>query len=286
MIAPTHYTLLVDTIRMLTGVSLEPDKTYLLDHRLSELMQQYGLRTFDEVAHMLRAAEDGQFVDTVIDRITTHETRFFRDESIYDALVLQILPEWLERKGAAAVQRREVPLHIWSAACSTGQEPYSIAMMIREKFPAIADVTSILATDISAPTLAKAERGWFSQFEVDRGIPPHILSRYFEPEGQGYVIKPVIRQMVQFKRHNLIGDPYPSASDIVLCRNVCIYFTDAEKRSIFHRLAAALKSDGTLILGTAESLANFYSNYVLRECGLARYYEINASTVTMFNTVK
>ncbi|MBI3396542.1 MAG: protein-glutamate O-methyltransferase CheR [Spirochaetia bacterium] len=235
---------------------------------------------------MLKTARDHEFTERVIDKITTHETRFFRDESIFDALVLQIIPEWLERKGAGPVQRGESPLHIWSAGCSTGQEPYSIAIMIREKFPALAGITSILATDISVHTLVKAERGWFSSFEADRGIPPHILSRYFDAHEGGYLVKQHVRDMIQFKKHNLIADPYPAGMDIALCRNVCIYFTETQKRGIFERLARSLKVDGTLILGTAESLVNFYSNYVLRECGLARYYEINTSNVTMFNGVK
>lgn len=299
---------LVTAIHKLTGVFLEDDKLYLLESRLGELMKKHGVATWDAVAGALETNSDKDFVDAVVDRITTHETRFFRDESIFDALAMQIIPEWLKRTGVNAegilgntvnvwsnaggttISGSIDPaggiggprLNLWCAACSTGQEPYSISMLLHEKLPRVAAITAITATDISRDTIRRARQGLYTRFEIDRGLPDNYRQRYFAAEGENFRINEAMRSSVNFGQLNLISDAYPGSYDIIFCRNVSIYFTDAQKKVLYQRLKSALKPDGVLILGSAESLSGYLENFVIREFGLARYYEVNASNVFIF----
>jgi len=273
---------LVRSILTLTGVNITPDKFYLLESRLNDVMDEYGFKTFDEASYHLENGRDSDFAESVIEKITTHETRFFREETVFDALVLQIIPEWMEKNKITILNPGNCQMEIWSAGCSTGQEPYSIAIAIAEKFPSLAKNISILATDISGPTLTRAERGVFSKFDVERGMPPHLLRKYFHEVNSEYQICDEIKQMVRFQRHNLISSPAPGAFNAIFCRNVCIYFQDHVRKSVYEILCSSLRPDGSLVLGSVESLHGFVSNYIVRECGLARYFEINSSSVTMF----
>jgi len=299
---------LVAAIHKLTGVYLEDDKLYLLDSRLGELLKKSGVRNWDEAAQKLEAGTDKEFIDGLVDRITTHETRFFRDESIFDALVMQIIPEWLKRNGLAVdgifgntmnvwasdagttISSSMNPmggvgaggLKIWCAACSTGQEPYSIAMMLAEKMPRVSAIASILASDISQDTLRRAREGVYTRFEIDRGLPENYRKRYFTADGEKFRINETMRNAIMFRPVNLISDPFPTGQDIIFCRNVSIYFTEEQKKVLYRRLKEALKPDGILVLGSAESLSGYLENFVIREFGLARYYEVNASGVYIF----
>ena len=243
---------LVAAIHKLTGVYLEDDKLYLLDSRLGELLKKSGVRNWDEAAQKLEAGTDKEFIDGLVDRITTHETRFFRDESIFDALVMQIIPEWLKRNGLAVdgifgntmnvwasdagttISSSMNPmggvgaggLKIWCAACSTGQEPYSIAMMLAEKMPRVSAIASILASDISQDTLRRAREGVYTRFEIDRGLPENYRKRYFTADGEKFRINETMRNAIMFRPVNLISDPFPTGQDIIFCRNVLIYFTE------------------------------------------------------------
>lgn len=273
---------LVESIARLTGFRLEDDKLYLLESRLSDIMKEYKLTSYDQVCMKLDQGADTEFIGRVIDQITTHETRFFRDESLYDALVMQIIPEWMERKMITPVNLKGERLRIWSAACSTGQEPYSIAMMISEKFPAIFQTLEILGTDISPATIQKAQKGLYTQFESDRGLPPRFREKFFTktPAGE-WQLADTIRSKVRYQKHNLITDIFPTGFDIVLCRNVVIYFPEQIRPGVFDKLKKSLSSDGVLILGSSETLIGYSNNYVIREFGLARYYEF-PEKVTFF----
>ncbi|MCC5814322.1 MAG: protein-glutamate O-methyltransferase CheR [Leptospira sp.] len=273
---------LVESIARLTGFKLEDDKLYLLESRLSDIMKNYKLESYDEVCNKLDQGLDTEFIGKVIDQITTHETRFFRDESLYDALVMQIIPEWLERNMLTPFQLKGHRLKIWSSACSTGQEAYSIAMMISEKFPSIFESLEILATDISPATIAKAQNGRYTQFETDRGLPARFREKFFQKLDSGeWQLSDVIRSKVRFQKHNLITDPYPNGFDIILCRNVVIYFPEQIRPAIFDKLKKSLSPDSVLILGSSETLIGYSKNYVIREFGLARYYEF-PEKVTFF----
>lgn len=277
----SEHILLADCIQQSTGVVLH-DKPYLFENRLGPLMKEYGLKTFDEVARCFSANTDVGLHERVVETMTTHETRFFRDEHVFDAFNDQIVPEWLARQREESGGQALPELRIWSAACSTGQEPYSIAISILEKSPGLAKRVRIVATDLSAPTLKRAVEGRYSAFEVQRGLPAHLLERYFSKDQSLYVAKDVLRRMIEFRTQNLVSDPAPGRFDIVFCRNVAIYFTAAERTRLYQKISNSLSRDGVLVLGSAESPTGYYDHFVRRERGLAQYYEMNMSRVTWF----
>ncbi|MDH5656441.1 MAG: protein-glutamate O-methyltransferase CheR [Spirochaetia bacterium] len=277
-----EHTLIREALQTLTGVKIDPDKIYLIETRLKDILSEYSLSSFDQMAQKIKEGTDQNFLNRVTEKITTHETRFFRDESIFDALVVQIIPEWLEKRGISRMNLEGERLDIWSAACSTGQEPYSIMMMLHEKMPDIAAITRILGTDISQETLDKAKKGVFTKFEVDRGLPEPILNKYFTNEGTGFKCSDKISSHIQFQKHNLVSDPFPGPFDIVFLRNVAIYFDDNVKKEIYSKIKKITKPDGILVLGSSENLSGYMTDFILREFGLARYYEINSSQVTIF----
>ncbi len=272
---------LVSIIQNMTGVYLTDDKIYLLDSRLRDLMKEHSLQNYDEVAARLISGTDENFTHRLIDQITTHETKFFRDESIFNALVDQMIPEWMDRRGISASSPRSETLSIWSAACSTGQEPYSIAMIIRDRFPLIYPNLRITATDISRDSVERAKAGYYTNFEIQRGMPPHMLTKYFTQEKDGYRITNELKTGIDFKTHNLVSDPFPGRFDFIFCRNVLIYFDEATRKTILVKLRDSLKDDGALVLGSSENLIGSLPNYIVREAGLARYYEFSTQ-VTFF----
>jgi chemotaxis protein methyltransferase CheR len=277
-----EHTRLRDTIKRMTGLIIDEDKIYLIETRLADIMKEYGLKAYDEMSVKLEEGRDQTFINKVIEKITTHETRFFRDESIFDALVMQILPEWMDRRGITRTRLGGVRLDMWSAGCSTGQEAYSVAMMIREKLPELAPITKIHGTDISKETVDKATKGIYTKFEVDRGVPEYMLNKYFRKVPEGYQVNDDIRNMTSFAVQNLAKDPFPGTYDIILFRNVAIYFSEEMRKELYNKMKQTVKKDGILILGSAESLSGYMTDYILREYGLARYYELNASLVTIF----
>ncbi|MCS7205450.1 MAG: protein-glutamate O-methyltransferase CheR [Leptospiraceae bacterium] len=277
-----EYKKLFDIIQNLTGVYLTEEKKYLLDSRLNQLMKDYNLKSYDEVALKLITKDDLEFYHKVVDRITTHETRFFRDESIFDAFVKQIIPEWMEKHGNTKTQIKK-PLKIWSAGCSYGQEPYSISISLLEHHPYLFPYTEILATDISKDVIERAKKGVFTDFEVQRGVPEFIKQKYFVAINEKeFKIKDEVKRNIQFQVHNLIQDPYPSGFDIIFFRNVLIYFDMEQRKIIIDKMIQSLRNqEGTLILGSSENLLNLADNYIIREFGIARYYEFSKS-VTFF----
>ncbi|MCE9500343.1 MAG: protein-glutamate O-methyltransferase CheR [Leptospira sp.] len=278
----TNYQALFESIHKLTGVYLQPDKAYLLDTRLSHLMKEHECSDFDHLSKKLDDARDRILIDKVIENITTHETRFFRDESIFRALTDQIIPEWLDRNSYRIGRGENISIDIMSAGSSTGQEAYSIAMSILEKFPKRNFTFRITGTDVSKSTVEKAKSGEYTEFEKARGVNEEISERYFEKSGPMYRVKDVLKNNVTFKVHNILTDDIPGMYDIIFFRNVSIYFEEKRKKGLFEKIRNSLRNDGILILGSAESLSGYLTNYVIRECGSARYYEINPSTVTMF----
>ena len=254
---------LMEMIKRATGISLTEEKVYLLESRLSDILSDYNLSDFGELSKKFIESSDLEFREKVIERVTTHETRFFRDESIFGAILERIIPEILERK-----QQRDPKIRIWSAACSTGQEPYSIAISIHERYPQLFKNISITATDIARDTI---------------GLSDVHLSKYFDPFSKGlYRVNDEIRSIIEFKQHNLIYDPYSSDWDLILCRNVSYYFDQVERKNLFNKLEKALNQDSFLILGSAESISEYSKNFIIREFGLCRFYELNPSNFTLF----
>ena len=211
-----------------------------------------------------------------IDALTTNETFFFRDFQPFEALRKIIIPQLIEQR---AVQRR---LSIWSAACSTGQEPYTIAMLLREHFPQLADWSvSILATDLSPTVLAQARAGSYNQFEVNRGLPAPLLLKYFTKVADRWLVKEELKKGIEFRAMNLV-EPWPIflPFDIVLIRNVMIYFDVPTKQAILKRIRACLQPQGTLFLGTAETTLNLDPAWAPVTHGGATVYQLATNTIT------
>ena len=239
----------------LCGVYLDESKSYLIESRLGDLVKRSGCASYAELARRVRCAADHTLRNEVIDAITTNETMFFRDQSPFEALQHRVIPELIDRKALSLYPKR---IRIWSAACSTGQEPYSIAMLVAELIPDVHrwDV-SILGTDISDVAISRASRGWYTNHEVERGLAAQRLERFFRREAGGWQVNDAVRALVSFQHANLL-DPLAMKGkfDIIFCRNVAIYFTPETRHELFHRLAAMLLPDGYLFAGSQESLAD------------------------------
>ncbi|PKN32268.1 MAG: hypothetical protein CVU63_19650, partial [Deltaproteobacteria bacterium HGW-Deltaproteobacteria-20] len=191
----------------------------------------------------------------IVNAITTNETLFFRDASPFEVFKHKILPDLIDARSKSA-SGRNIPIRIWSAACSTGQEVYSIAIALREALGNLSNFQiSILGTDISDDAVTKASYGKYNKFEIERGLPQQTLNKYFSLMGDGWKIKDEIRAMAVFKKFNLMK-PFAGLGkfDIVFCRNVAIYFTPADKKMVFEKIASVLEPDGSLVIGSTESL--------------------------------
>lgn len=259
-----------------SAIVLQADKTYLIDSRLTPLAREAGLSSIDELVGRIRNEGAGApLVRRVVEAMTTNETLFFRDLHPFEALRSRILPELIR---ARSKQRR---LRIWCAAASTGQEPYSIAMTVREHFPEVAswDV-KIVATDINAAVLQRARAATYRQLEVNRGLPVSMLVKYFERQGADWVIRPVIKDLVRFTELNLLDPWNIGPQDIVFIRNVLIYFDLETKRQLLGRVRNLLDGDGFLVLGGAETTNNIDGQYVPVKIGGGVYYQVKPATST------
>ncbi len=236
--------------RQKAAIVIEAAKDYLIESRLEPVARREGFGSAHEFIRSMRENHGpDRLHDAVIDALTTNETLFFRDHHPFDALRQTLLPELI----AARVKYRK--LRIWSAACSTGQEPYSIALLIADKFPELAgwDIR-IVATDLSDTVLEQAKAGMFSKFEINRGLPAPMLIKYFQQRGQYWVIGGDIRRKIEFRKLNLAEDwPALPQFDLVFLRNVMIYFDVQTKRQILSRVRRVLAPDGYLALGSAET---------------------------------
>ena len=269
-----NYQNLFKAIYELTGIHLQEDKIYLLESRLPDLMKKYSLSSFDELAIKVQNRDNPDLLKEFINSITTQETYFFRDQIIYEALIQKIIPEWLLRNGGEeGIRFKNLKLKIWSAGCATGQEPYSIAITLREFFPRLLDLIEIQATDISIVAVEKARSGNYLEIEVDRGVEERIKSKYFKKTSYGYELVSDIRNMVRFFVLNLHIDVYPKDMDIVFCRNVAIYFHKEDRKKIYTRLSNSIKTGGILALGSAESLYGFIDDFIIQEYKISRFYQ-------------
>lgn len=257
------------------AIVLGEDKLYLVESRLSPLAERHGFQSLRALIQALRQAQTfGALHRQAIDALTTNETLFFRDRHPFDALIDTVLPMLIKARGDL---RR---ISIWSAASSTGQEAYSIAMLIREKFPELNSwKVSILGTDLSDTVLAQARSGSYSQIEVNRGLPAPYLVKYFsQGKDARWTVSPEIRSMVQFKSFNLIGSwaDIP-VFDIIFVRNVLIYFGVDKKREVLNQIASRLPKDGYLALGSAETPMMVTERFEPRPVGKAQFYQLARS---------
>jgi chemotaxis protein methyltransferase CheR len=233
-----------------SGLALAVEKRYLVESRLGPLCRRFNIPSLGDLVSRLKMAATKDLEFAVIEAMTTNETFFFRDKLPFEIFEKVLLPRYLPSRAA---NRR---LRIWCAASSTGQEPYSLAMILSEMAAKLAGWrVEIVATDISTEVLEKAKAGLYSQFEVQRGLPIQMVLKYFTQVGDQWQIAPAIRGMVDFKPLNLIKDfSHLGSFDIIFCRNVLIYFDSPTKGDVLKRLGGALPADGTLLLGAAETV--------------------------------
>jgi len=244
-------------VRTKSAIVLEPSKSYLVESRLNPVARKNGLDSIEHLVIALKRPGSHKLAQQVVEALTTNETSFFRDLHPFDALRQIVLPELINKHA------KERTINIWSNACSSGQEVYTIAMLIREHFPELQGwKVRLVATDLSTQILDKAKQGIFNQTEVNRGLPMPLLLKNFEKKGLNWQIKYHLRQMVEFRVANLV-EPFPlmGTFDIVFLRNVLIYFDPEMKREILTKVNRVLKSDGYLFLGGAETTMNLNVPY-------------------------
>ncbi|OAQ21297.1 CheR family methyltransferase [Thermosulfurimonas dismutans] len=240
------FTLLVEKA---SGISLKSGKEYLLQSRLDELAKALGYKNHEELYQVAKTKLTRQLLDQIIDALTTNETYFFRDQHPFEALRKEIIPELIEKRKTKKV------LKFWSAACSTGQEPYSIAMLLKEYFPDLLSSwrIEILASDISDSALKKAKSGIYSQIEVNRGLPVTFLVKYFKQQGAHWVIDESLKKLIVFRKINLVEPLRLTPSyDVILCRYVLIYFSPDMKKKVWDNLCRVLAPGGYIFLGATE----------------------------------
>jgi chemotaxis protein methyltransferase CheR len=247
-VTPLDYEFLRKFLKERSGLDLSADKQYLVESRLIPLARKAGMPGITELVAKIKAGSDA-LASEVVEAMTTNETFFFRDKVPFDHLRETILPALVQ----ARASRRS--LRIWCAACSTGQEPYSVAMCVKEFAGLSGWRVEIVATDLSQEVLEKSKAGIYSQFEVQRGLPIQMLVKYFKQTGELWQINADIRAMVQHRQLNLLQDfSHLGTFDVIFCRNVLIYFDQDTKAGIFDRMAKMLEADGVLLLGAAESV--------------------------------
>jgi chemotaxis protein methyltransferase CheR len=248
-VTPLDYDYLRKLLKDRSGLILSADKQYLVESRLTPLARKAGVASLTELVTKLRGNNERLIVD-VVEAMTTNESFFYRDKVPFDHFTQTIMP------GMLAARAREKRVRIWCAAASTGQEPYSLAMCLKEMKDKLAGWrVEILGTDLSTEVLEKAKAGVYSQFEVQRGLPIQMLVKHFIQTGDTWQISPEIRAMVQYKPLNLLADfAHLGNFDVVFCRNVLIYFDQETKVGVLNRIARMLEPDGFLVLGAAETV--------------------------------
>jgi chemotaxis protein methyltransferase CheR len=253
-----------------TAIVLDESKEYLVESRLAPLARAHGFADVEALCGKLPSRSDLRAA--VVDAMTTNETSFFRDQHPFEALRTQVLPELI------AQRERPRKLRIWCAACSTGQEPYSVAMLLEELGPKLAgwDIT-IDATDVSRSVIARAKAGRYSQLEVDRGLNQTLLARHFYRDKNEWEVRPELKRRVNFSELNLVGQwPRMQRYDIIFLRNVLIYFDAQTKRTILERVQQCAVQDGFLVLGGSETLPHGFTSYERLPITRAGIYRVRA----------
>ncbi|MEI6239267.1 MAG: protein-glutamate O-methyltransferase CheR [Planctomycetia bacterium] len=256
-VSPPQFAFLRDLLRRRTGVVIDDSKQYLVVARLMPIVRQRAIPSLDTLVDRIRKMGDKTLEKDVLNAMMTHETSFFRDKSPYETL-RQLVTTMIPKRSA----HRQ--LVIWSAACSTGQEPYSIAMLLNEQFPDLVATwrIRIIATDISEPVLARAREGIFSELETNRGLPADLLTKYFRPLQGKWSITQDCRRLVEFRCLNLNG-PWPALPpcDVIFLRNVMLYFDVPTRAALVTKMRRVLKPDGALFLGGAETMIGIDTGY-------------------------
>jgi chemotaxis protein methyltransferase CheR len=257
MISATDYDFFQRLLKARSGLVLSDDKHYLLETRLLPVIRRLGIATLGQLAAKLREPGSAAVEEAVVEAMTTNESFFFRDKAPFEAFTSTMLPHLLRNRAATQA------LRIWCAAASTGQEPYSLAILLKENAAKLGGRrVEILATDISNEVLTRAKSGVYTQFEVQRGLSVQYLVKYFAKEGEAWRIAPEIRGAVEFRYLNLLK-PFAGIGmfDIVFCRNVLIYFDPETKVDVLSRIGKVMRPDGYLVLGGAETVVGLTDDF-------------------------
>lgn len=249
--------IIADLLKARTGQSLDPERLWRVERALGDLLREYGLTNHEQLVCMMTHPAHADLPERVVEALLNHETYFFRDPVIFGRLQAEILPQLTERR------TRCKRLNIWSAGCSTGQELMSIAMIFAREPARWADWRiSLVGSDVSAKTIAAAQKGIFNRFEIQRGLAIGDILRHFEPLGDDWRARPALLGNVRFVQHNLLDEPMVGGPfDIVLCRNTLLYFDEGNRALALSRLRAAMASDGVLMMGAGEGLGGGHANF-------------------------
>jgi chemotaxis protein methyltransferase CheR len=241
--------LIVALSRGRAGLKVDPEKTYLIESRLSPLARREGFGSIPDMLNALRERKEDRLAWALVEAMTLNETAFFRDPQVFTYLASDVIPTLARRRAPGGA-----PLRIWSAGCATGQEPYSLAMAIDARRGDLGGVQiDLYGSDLSERCMEKAQSGLYTQFEVQRGLPIRQLVDHFEKQDEMWLLSPRVRQMVRWRRINLLSDLTPLGQfDVILCRNVGIGLEDAARAKVMESLSQRLVPDGMLVLGAAE----------------------------------
>jgi chemotaxis protein methyltransferase CheR len=268
-IAADEFAAFRDYLRERSAIVLEPGKEYLIETRLEPIARREGLANVGALLRRLRQGLPPTLETEVVEALTTNETSFFRDWKPFEALRQKVIPEAMMRR---AGERR---LDLWCAACSSGQEPYSLAMLLAEHFPALGtwDV-EIHACDLSQAMVTRTREGRFSTLEVNRGLPAPLLAKYFRRDGDSWAVSETLRKRLHLSQMNL-ARPWPTlpAMDVVLIRNVLIYFDLPTKGAILKKVRGLLRPGGALFLGSAETTLGLCDGYSRVEANGTTYFQ-------------
>jgi len=256
-VTPLDYDFLRKCLKQRSGLVLSADKQYLVESRLLPVARKAGLGSLGELVAALKNGNGEALMTTVVEAMTTNETYFFRDKTPFENFRVTVLPALL------AARRGSRTIRIWCAAASSGQEPYSLAIMLKEMERDLAGWRiDLIATDLSNEVLQKARQGLYSQFEVQRGLPIQLLIKYFSQVDNLWQVAPEIRAMVKYQQLNLLSDfSRLGRFDLVFCRNVLIYFDQETKINVLNRLSSAVARDGYLVLGAAETVVGLTNSF-------------------------
>jgi chemotaxis protein methyltransferase CheR len=268
-------------IHSICAITLDQSKDYLIESRLASVMVDTGSTSFTQL--LSRARTDSAVKRKIIDEITTNETLFFRDSSPFDLLRFKIIPELIDRRTKSG---QTVPIRIWSAACSTGQELYSIAIVLRELLGDMRGYNiRLVGTDISDQAVTRASEGIFSQIEVDRGLSREARDKSFVAHPKGWKIRDELRAMASFRKLNLMEDFSALGTfDVIFCRNVAIYFNDRDRISLFNRIEQRLGPGGCLVIGSMESLSAISPQFESKRHLRSVYYEVKSAVAARTGT--
>lgn len=269
-LSPETVSYVCTLVRQRSAIELESSKAYLIEARLTPVAKRNGFASPCEMVRSLQTNPRQAVQQQLVEAMTTNETSFFRDAHPFDAMRTKVVPELLRARAAART------LNIWSAACSSGQEAYSIAMLLCETFPELAAWNvGILGTDLSDDILSRAREASFSQIEINRGLPAALLAKYFQREGMQWRLDAKLRAMTKFTKLNLIERwPVMPKMDIVFLRNVLIYFSPETKRSILQKVRAVMAPDGVLFLGAAETTMGLDNSFERVQLGNSVFYKL------------